>query len=144
MAKQSMKGVVEIFLDGAMRLVKFDFNAICELEDYFGKPATSMAIEVELSVAQVGDSPTAHMLEELFGRHFSGEEIGGQLLQIVRIHTSILPWVARPWNRGSMPAAPAPANGWTAWRKGPLSPRRPLAKTVARLDNVSTLSPIQS
>lgn len=50
MAKHSMKGVVEILLDGAKRMVKFDFNAICELEDYFGKPAQNI-FDVERGIA---------------------------------------------------------------------------------------------
>ena len=34
-----MKGIVEIFLGDKNRMVKFDYNAICELENFFKKPA---------------------------------------------------------------------------------------------------------
>lgn len=42
MAKNKMKGVVEVELGGANRFIKFDFNSICELEAYFDKPATKI------------------------------------------------------------------------------------------------------
>jgi hypothetical protein len=33
----SLKRYVEVELDGKMKLVKFDFNAVSEVEEYFGK-----------------------------------------------------------------------------------------------------------
>lgn len=39
MANKGMKGVVEIYLGGSKKMVKFDFNAICDLEEYFDRPA---------------------------------------------------------------------------------------------------------
>lgn len=39
MAKNKMKGIVEVHLGGASRRIKFDLNAICDLESHFDKPA---------------------------------------------------------------------------------------------------------
>lgn len=38
----SMKGVVDVELGDANRQIKFDFNAICALEEYFGKSAAEI------------------------------------------------------------------------------------------------------
>ncbi len=37
-----MKGVVEVELGDANRMLKFDLNAICEMEAYFKKPASKI------------------------------------------------------------------------------------------------------
>ena len=42
MAKNRMKCVVEVELGDANRLIKFDLNAICDLEDFFKKPVSKI------------------------------------------------------------------------------------------------------
>ena len=47
-----------------------------------------MSIEVDLSIAQIGDLLSAGPMDELFQRKLTGQQVRSELFEIVRQHKS--------------------------------------------------------
>ncbi len=79
----SVKGVVDIFLGNADRMIKFNYNAICDLEDFFKRPAHKI---FDSEDGTVGMSTIRGCLYIGLQKHHKGvtvEEVGDWLQETI-------------------------------------------------------------
>lgn len=79
----SRKGEIEIFLGDANRIIKFDYNAICDLEDFFKRPAHKIFDSKDGTVGMSTIRGSLYVGLQKYHKGVTVEEVGDWLQEVI-------------------------------------------------------------